>query len=219
LVQSRDEVLERTSKLRTAMLSDSMDALGFSEQAMSPQIQALDRRFNICGFARTLAFVPTRRVGDWESKAFLVELALVDSLSPGDVVVASTVEACLWGELLSTASQLRGAVGAVIDAYSRDIEEILELNFPVYARGAHPSDSLGRAQAVDSDIPITCGGIQVSTGDLIVADADGVVIVPAAQLADVLEEAERKASAEGVVKAGLQRGESLLALYEEHHVL
>jgi regulator of RNase E activity RraA len=212
-------LLERASKLRTAILSDSMDALGLGEQAMSARIHGLDRGFKICGFARTLSCVPTRRVGDWESKAFLVELALIDSLSPGDVVVASTVEACLWGELLSTASQLRGAVGAVIDAYSRDVEEIVELNFPVFARGTHPSDSLGRAQAVSSDVAITCGGVQVSAGDLIVADADGVVVVPAAQLDDVLQKAEQKASAEGVVKAGLQRGESLLALYEEHHVL
>ena len=104
-------------------------------------------------------------------------MAAVDALGPDDVMVVSTCDWSFWGELLSTAARYRGCRGVVIDGYTRDTRAIKAMGFPVFCRGIHPADSLGRLDVTAHDVPIVCGGVAVETNDLILADDDGVVVV------------------------------------------
>ena len=103
----------------------------------------------------------------------------MDALEPGDVMVVSTCRGSYWGELLATASRLRGARGIVVDAYTRDTLALIEMGFPTFAAGIHCADSLGRIDVDGFDVPVSCGGVDVVPGDLVLGDHDGVVVVPA----------------------------------------
>src|SRR5208337_590943 len=100
------------------------------------------------------------------------------------------------GELLSTAARVRGARGAVIDGLVRDVRKIQQLGFPVFARGIKPVDSKGRGTIIDYNVPIECAGARVSPGDLIFADYDGVIAIPADVLPEVVRLATAKAEKE-----------------------
>jgi 4-hydroxy-4-methyl-2-oxoglutarate aldolase len=128
---------------------------------------------------------------------------------PGDALVVDVGdirELGYWGEVLTTAAQARGVVGLVIDGGVRDIQEIQARRFPVFSamialRGA------GKTRAGAVGAPIRCGGVPVEFGDWIVGDADGVVVVPGARVADVINA--------GRVRAG-KEGEMFKALWRSH---
>ena len=92
-----------------------------------------------------------------------------------------------WGELLSTAAQVRGAAGALMDGCTRDIKAIRAMNFPVFHGGIAPLDSKGRGRVMALDVPVRCAGVKVATGDLVFGDADGVVVIPRAVEEKVLD--------------------------------
>ena len=103
-----------------------------------------------------------------EENVYEHEIAAVDSLKPGDVMVASTQQStrtCLWGELLSTASVARGATGAIIDGYTRDVRLIEKMGFPMFSTGMYPVDSAGRGMVIGYNSTIDCGGVIVHPGD------------------------------------------------------
>ncbi len=124
--------------------------------------------------------------------------------------------AALWGELLSTAARYRGAKGTIIDGVARDIKLIREMNYPVFATGINPISSKGRIIAVDYACPVEICGVKVSPGDLVVADIDGVVVVPK----DVTEEAVKNAldvvSRESRTRDELREGAGLYDVYKKY---
>jgi regulator of RNase E activity RraA len=145
----------------------------------------------------------------------------LDSVCQHEVFITNPVSdrAAFWGELLSNACQARGGAGAVIDGLVRDVERIESIGFPVFAKGCRPVDSLGRSEVLDYRVPVVCGGVRVNPGDLVVADVDGVVIVPQSVEREVVEEALHKVRGENQVRAGIRRGESLRQLYDQYGVL
>jgi 4-hydroxy-4-methyl-2-oxoglutarate aldolase len=133
----------------------------------------------------------------------------------GDVLVidGAAVMVGYLGDILAQAAQERGVSGAVIDGGARDLEALRDLGFPVWARGpAIP----GASKVVPGRIgePIVCGGVQVAWGDLVVADVDGVVAVPAAEVETVAAAVARRLAFEEDVRAGLARGETTLDLLD-----
>src|SRR5438067_1403552 len=116
----------------------------------------------------------------------------IDSLRPGDVMVVSTCRGSYWGELLATASRYRGARGLVADAYTRDTLALMEMRFPTFSAGIHCADSLGRIDVDAVGVPISCGGVEVAPGDLVLGDHDGVVVVPARLAEEAVGLAEQK---------------------------
>ena len=121
----------------------------------------------------------TYHVGD---DPYGTEIAAIDSILPGEVVVVSTGGSrrnAPWGELLSTAAVARGARGAVVDGLVRDVRRIQELRFPLFAAGMKPVDSKGRGQVVAWNVPVECAGVLVEPRDLVFADLDGVITIPA----------------------------------------
>ncbi|MDA4112242.1 MAG: RraA family protein, partial [Thaumarchaeota archaeon] len=153
---------------------------------------------------------------------YKVEIEFMDNLRPGDVAVTNT-DATLrnapWGELMSTAARARGARAAVIDSCVRDVKKIFAINFPVFATAIAPLDSNGRGRAVAYDVPVMCGGVLVNTGDLIMGDYDGVVVIPRKIEKEVLELAFDKAKKENVTRQELLEGKLLRQVYDKYGVL
>ena len=124
-----------------------------------------------------------------------------------------------WGELLSTASKVRGAAGALMDGAVRDIKAIRAMGFPVFHGGIAPLDSKGRGRIVELDVPVECAGVRVCPGDLIFGDADGVVVVPQPLEAQVLAAAFEKLKGERSTLAELRAGISLGEVFAKYGVL
>jgi regulator of RNase E activity RraA len=91
---------------------------------------------------------------------------------------------------MATAMRYRGLAGAVIDAGVRDLPQIKRIQFPVFSRGVVPSTSINHYRFAGVNVPVTCAGVRVAAGDIIVADEDGVAVVPRAKAADVLKKAQ-----------------------------
>ena len=208
--------------LSAAILSDIMDGLGLGRRAMAPFVRPLDETLVLAGRARTGLYMPAYAVRDGENP-YEVEIALVDDLQPGEVVVLAcngpTERIAPWGELLSTASTARGAAGCVTDGLVRDVRQIREMRFPVFHGGIGPLDTKGRARMVERDVRVECGGVQVDPGDLVFGDVDGVVVVPRHAEARVLELAQAKIQGENHTRDALRAGEPLASVFARLGIL
>jgi 4-hydroxy-4-methyl-2-oxoglutarate aldolase len=208
-------------QLFAAVLSDALDAVGVRDQAMKPQIRPIDEQLKLCGRARTGIYIETAHVDEHENP-YELEIAIVDDLKPGDVAVfacGGSSRIAPWGSLLSTATRARGAAGCVTDGFVRDILEIRALQLPVFHGGIAPLDSKGRGQIQAIDVPVICGGVKVSPGDLVFGDADGVVVVPQVVEAEVLRVALAKINGEHHSMQELRAGAFLRDVYAKYGVL
>jgi regulator of RNase E activity RraA len=212
---------ELADKLFCAVISDCLDQAGVWRQAFPPRIRPLDESLVMVGRARTALYMDVYTVTPGENP-YELEIALIDSLKPGEIPVfacGATGRVAPWGELLSTASKVRGAAGAVMDGCVRDIKAIRAMKFPVFHGGIAPLDSKGRGTVKTIDVPVECAGVQVSPGDLVFGDADGVVVVPKAKEAEVLKLAFEKVSGERNTLRDLQAGESLGSVFAKYGIL
>ena len=220
LVTADLELFEHIEKnLYTAVLADSLDEMGLREQAMRETIRPLSPDLVFTGWARTISCMDVYHTN---SDPYDIEIEAVDSLMPGEVVVVATGDSrrnAPWGELLSTAALSRGTRGAVIDGLVRDVRKIQALGFPVFATGIKPVDSRGRGVVVDYNVPVGCGGVVVAPGDLVVADFDGVVVVPAAAVTEAVRLATEKVTRENQSRAELMNGKLLRDVYRKYGVL
>ena len=206
-----------------AAVCDILDELDLRNQAMHHRLRPLLPDRARCGFlgrARTLRWMETDYVD--EADVYGLEIAAIDSLKPGDVVVHSTDFAgtnAPWGELMSTAARARGAVGCVCDSQIRDCLKIIELNFPVYYTGIRPLDSKGRAKVMAIDVPVRCGDVLVNPGDIVFADFDGIVVIPNPIFPEVVERACLKSAQESKSREELLAGKTLREVYDRYGVL
>jgi 4-hydroxy-4-methyl-2-oxoglutarate aldolase len=123
------------------------------------------------------------------------------------------------GELLSTVAQVRGAAGCVTDGLVRDIARIRSMRFPVFHGGIGPLDSKGRGKMMEMDCRVACAGVEVTPGDYVFGDADGVVIVPNAAAEEVFAKAIEKVSAEDRTRDELRAGRTLRDVFDRLGVL
>lgn len=215
---SLDEV---RATLYSAVLSDVLDELGCMHQAMSPGIRPLDEGLVLAGYARTGLFREVSAAVPGENP-YELEIRVVDDLKPGEVMVfgcGGSRKIAPWGELLTTASRARGAVGAVTDGFVRDVRMIREMRFPVFHGGIAPLDSKGRGKVVAIDVPIDCAGVRVEPGDLVFGDVDGVVVVPRKLEAEALRRAFRKVAGENTTREELANGAKLADVFARHGIL
>ncbi len=209
--------------LYVAVVCDVLDELGYRQQAMHQRLRPLLPDRCNCGFigrARTARWMQTDYID--EEDPYGQEIALIDSLQPGDVVIHSTDYAgtnAPWGELMSTVAQRNGAVGCVCDSQIRDCVKIIELGFPVYYTGIRPLDSMGRGKVMAYDVPVRCGEVLVHPGQLIYADFDGVVVIPQEVEEEVLHQAGEKVGKETQSRQDLLAGKSLREVYDTYGVL
>ena len=213
---------EQLKPLSAAILSDIVDSLGLKRRAMRPFVRPLDEAQVMVGRARTGLYMPAYALRDGENP-YEIEIALIDDLQPQEVVVLAcngpSERIAPWGELLTTAAQVRGAAGCVTDGLVRDVRQIRAMHFPVFHGGIGPLDTKGRARMVDRDVRVECGGVSIDPGDLVFGDVDGVVVIPRSHEHAVMDLALEKVRGEDNTRDALLQGESLANVFKRLGIL
>lgn len=203
-------------KLSSSIISDVLDSMGIRTQAMDASIRPVHDEMKIVGCAATMLMSDQY---DYDKDTFALQFQAIDALKEGEVMMVcsnSSERAALWGELLSTAARHRGARGAIVDGVARDINLIRAMNFPVFSMGINPISSKGRIIAVDYSCPVEVGGVMVYPGDLVVADIDGIVVVPRDKVKEVIDQALDVAARETKTRDELKKGAGLYEVFQKY---
>lgn len=211
------DVLRQT--LYSAVVTDALDAFGRRHQSPRVSLRPLTSPGVLIGRCRTTLWA---EMAHPDPHPYAKELEAVDGCRPGDVLIAAaggSMRSGIWGELLSTAARSRGCVGAIVDGAVRDVAKMTAMGFPVYARGTHPCDSKDRQRVIDIDVPVEIGGVTFSPGDLVMADADGIVVVPQEIEPRVIQYALDKVRGENAVRAAILEGMAATEAYRRFGVL
>ena len=205
--------------LGTALLCDALDAVGFANQSPRVPLPPMTSHLVLVGHCRTMLWADMAHT---DPRPYELELAAVDGCRPGDVLIAAaggSVRSGIWGELLSTAARNSGCRGVIVDGAVRDVRQMQAMEFPVFARHTSPYDSRDRQRVVDLDVPVEIAGVRFIPGDLVVADVDGVVVVPKAVEEIVLRRAWAKVHDENRVRDAIRSGMKATAAFEHYGVL
>ncbi len=204
--------------LYTAVVGDVLDRLGRNQQFLPPTLTPLIPTATIAG--RAMPVVVNDVYGP-PTKPFGLLTEALDQLEKDEIYMSSSITqpVAQWGEILTATAQQRGAVGAVVNGYYRDTRQILEREFPVWGLGSYGADSFIRSSVSDFRVPIMIGPVKVTPGDLILADIDGVVVIPQDVEDDVLRIALDKVATENTVLKEIDNGGTATAAFAKHGVL
>jgi regulator of RNase E activity RraA len=212
-----DELVARLVALPySGAVADILQENGYPNQVLPPSIQAVTPGSTIAGRAVT---VEGKQQTTGERDDFLVPyLEMLGTLAPGDVIVIqANDDLCAHiGELSSETARHRGAYGAVIDGGVRDVDYIAKLGFPVFARYRTPVDIVDRWALQSYGDPITIGRTRIQMGDLVIADSDGVVIIPSKAAEEVITAAERVVTEENFVRKAILDGVDPVHAYHRY---
>ena len=217
--QLPEDFRQRFMALHTALFCDSMDRMGLEPRVMDYRIRPVYPGAVIVGRALPVLWAPVYRPPEHPYENLF---AAYRALEQDDVFVMTTsgfASAGVWGGLLSTAARVQGAVGTIVDGLTRDVDEIQEIDYPVFALGRSPKDSEGRAEAIEFGTPIECGGALVERGDIVFADDMGGIVIPAEAAVEVLERAEEKNRGESNVREILATGRDVGEVFREYGIL
>ena len=218
-VPSEISLAQVRQRMYSAVLCDALDSIGYTAQSPRVPLSPLTSDQMIVGRCRTTLWADMCHP---DPKPYELELQAVDECGVDDVLIAAaggSMRSGIWGELLTTAVRGRGCVGAIVDGAVRDVRKIREMGFPVVARGTCLYDSKDRQRVIDREVPVEIGGVVFSPGDLVVADEDGIVVVPQQVEAKVLSLAWAKVHDENKVRDAIQQGMSAVKAFETYGVL
>lgn len=203
----------------SAVVCDSLDALGYPRQSPRLVFTPYTSDEVLVGRCKTTLWGEMAHEDD---RPYEKELLAVDGCHADDVLIAaaqSSVRSGIWGELLSTAAMHQGCVGAIVDGAIRDVRKMKAMGFPVFARSTSVYDSKHRQRVVDFDVPVEIDGVRFSSGDLVFADIDGVVVVPREIEAELIQAAWQKVHAENFVRDAIKSGMKATDAYKKYGVL
>lgn len=215
------------SELFVALVGDILDKMGFQHQFLNPYIKPLNNDFIVIGRAMPVLEADVfneetdRGHNPLMQKPFGLMFEALDSLKANEVYICSGASPryALWGGLMSTRAMKLKAAGAVVDGWSRDTKEILDLNFPTFSRGGYAQDQGPRGKVIDYATPIEFDGVRIKVGDLVYGDRDGVLIVPKEAVDEAFIGAIEKARGEQLVKKALQEGMSTVEAFEKFGIM
>jgi len=206
----QDQVVAGFQQLSTASVSDSLDALRIPGAALG--IASLFEGGVVVGRAFTIAYRPAGRepgtVGDF-----------LDDVEPGDVVVIDNggrLDCTVWGGIMTTLAVRRGIAATVINGVCRDVEIARESHYPMFTAGRFMRTGKDRVELAGIGEPVTLGGVRVEAGDLVMGDADGVLVIPRRHEEDVLERAIEISDKENAIVAQIHEGASLRDARAQH---
>ena len=207
------------SSFYSAVVSDALDALGYPRQSPRVSLAPLTTESVLVGYCKTTLW---EEMQGKDPSPYELELQAVDECQPDDVLIAAaegSMRSGIWGELLSTAAGNRGCIGAIVDGAVRDVEKMTAMGFAVFARGTSVYDSQDRQRVSAIDVPVEIDGVRFSSGDLVIADRDGVVVVPAEVHEQAVQAAWEKVHAENVTRDAIRDGMKATDAYRKYGVL
>jgi regulator of RNase E activity RraA len=214
--------VERTralGQLYTGAVADILDDLGLHEQCLPANIRPVRDDMKVAGPVYTVR--GRSRPADDGTDPRYRQMDMLDGIFEGSVVVidpGDEITAAHWGELMSHTAKAKGATGVVIAGGVRDTPEILKMGFPCFRRYHSPLTAVYRYDITDFGVPIRLGGVAIAPGDFIVGDIDGILIVPAGVVDEVIERAASVRSREDIVRQALDEGGSIRELFEQYRV-
>jgi len=214
-------------ELFTALVGDVLDKMGYFHQFLPQNLKPLDSGMVVIGRAMPVLEADVFAGASEDSnnsllnRPFGLMFEALDQLSKDEVYVCTggSYTYALWGGLMTTRALKVGAAGAVVNGFSRDTNEILKLNFPVFSAGTYAQDQGPRGKVIDYRTSIEIGGVKINPGDIIYGDRDGVIIVPCELERDVFHAAIEKARGEKQVKKALEEGMTTVEAFRRFGIM
>ncbi|AML52038.1 RraA family protein [Falsihalocynthiibacter arcticus] len=215
---------EIEDRLFTAVIGDVLDVLGYRNQFLPQPIKPLVPGKKLIGRAMTVLeadYPAGSGRGPLSDRPFGLLFEALDDLKEGEIYIATgaSFDYALWGGLMTTRATYLKAAGAILNGFIRDCDEIKSLEFSVFSRGSYAQDQGVRGKVVDYRVPISIEGVLVHSGDLIVADDEGVIIIPAQVEDEAIAAALEKVSTENEVAKAIRQGMSTTEAFETFGVM
>jgi 4-hydroxy-4-methyl-2-oxoglutarate aldolase len=209
-----EDLAHRFTAIYTGAITDVLDKHGFLKQTLSPELVPLRPGMHMAGPAWPIEGHPQPGINYDVSIRKILEM--LGAVPAHHVAVYQTHDrsAAHLGELSVTSLKSRGCAGAVIDGGCRDIDYILKEDFPVFARYTTPQDCVPRWELIGYNVSVTIGDVRVAPGDYLVADHDGIVVVPSEVLDGVLADAEAVVATESEIRHAVRDGVLPLDAYD-----
>ena len=206
----RSELCERFRRIPMTAVADAIYRAGDTEQVLPSRLRPLFPEQRIVGIARTVLGVGLEERRPWAEGVGRIEsyLRMFDGIQPDDVLVSVNRDSPVghFGELTGNAAQVHGCVGVILDGNLRDTDGLRDIGLQVFYRDLSPLNAIGRWEMAATQVPVTIGDVEIHPGDVIHADFDGILVIPAGDAERVLLDSETVMAGENLVREDMRRG-------------
>lgn len=205
-----EDNVKRLGRLDVCAVSDAMDKINLPSAISGLEQRSTTRR--IAGRVVTYRLVPANEAPTHQTPPRHLGTTAIEMARPGEIIVveqSTGIDAGSWGGILSVGAKVRGVAGVIADGPVRDIDEARGYDFPIYCRSLTARTARSRVAEAETGQPVNIGGVTVATGDYAIADASGVVFIPAADIERLLSAAEMIAGREAAMTKALLAGKPI----------